>query len=254
MKSRLDSLLIRAGIRNLNSAQFLLIFAFALTGLLFVILLVTRSWPIALSVELCLLAQIIDSFRNRIQAEQLKQNQDWPKYLDSIHSAAWAGKSLAQAILDSRAYAPQSMIWAISEFEADQAGGLGFEESLNNLKARLAHPIADRFIEITRLASLSGGNGYLAALRAQSLQLRLENANWAEIAVKQNWVLASAKLAVLAPWLVLVLLGMKPETSSAFQTETGLFVLGFGLVASLLAFRLIRFLGAMPKRKRILGL
>jgi tight adherence protein B len=146
------------------------------------------------------------------------------------------------------------MNWAIAEFESDQASGLSFEVSLDNLKARLASPIADRFIEITRLASVSGGNGYLAALRAQSLQLRLENSNWNDIAVKQNWVLASAKLAVLAPWLVLVLLSMKPETSAAFQTETGLLVLGFGLAASLLAFRLIRFLGAIPERKRILSL
>ena len=254
MKSKLELLLVRAGFQNQSPSQVLIIAAFSFSILIFALFMLTNSWPIVLSVAICVLAQMLDSLKNRVKAVRLKQNQDWPKYLDSIHSAAWAGKALPQAILDSRTFAPQSMGWAITEFERDQASGLSFEDSLANLKARLASPIADRFIEITRLASLSGGNGYLSALRAQSLQLRLENANWSEITVKQNWVLASAKLAVLAPWLVLVLLSMKPETSSAFETETGLFVLGFGLAASLLAFRLIRFLGAIPERKRILGL
>jgi tight adherence protein B len=139
------------------------------------------------------------------------------------------------------------------EFEKDQSAGVAFTQSLDNLKARLANPVADRFIEITRLASASGGRGYLNALRNQSLQLRLENATWTEIQVKQNWVLGTAKLAVLAPWLVLVLLSLRPETAIAFQTEAGIAVLVIGLVASLLAFRLVKALGALPDRVRTLG-
>jgi tight adherence protein B len=254
MKNKIEGALIRAGIHNQSSGQFLLLVIASFSILLGAIFLITKSLPIAVSACICVLAQAIDSFKTKMSTESLKQNQDWPKYLDSIHSAAWSGKSLTQAILDSRTVAPKSMSWAITEYEKDQASGLSFEQSLDNLKNRLANPIADRFIEITRLASLSGGNGYLSAIRSQALQLRLENANWSEIAVKQNWVLSSAKLAVLAPWLVLVLLSLKPETSAAFQTETGLIVLALGLTASLLAFRLIRFLGAIPERKRILSL
>jgi len=253
MKNQIDQALLRAGIHNQSSGQFILLVVVSFSVLLGALFLMTKSWPITLSAGICVLAQALDSFKTKIRAERLKQNQDWPKYLDSIHSAAWSGKSLAQAIVDSRAVAPKSMGWAITEYEKDQASGLTFEQALDNLKNRLANPIADRFIEITRLASLSGGNGYLSAIRSQALQLRLENANWNEIAAKQNWVLSSAKLAVLAPWLVLVLLSMKPETSAAFQTETGLVVLALGLTASLMAFRLIRFLGAIPERKRILS-
>jgi tight adherence protein B len=150
--------------------------------------------------------------------------------------------------------APPKIAWALLEFEKDQGSGLPFSQSLDNLKARLANPIADRFIEITRLASASGGRGYLSALRSQALQLRLENATWSEIQAKQNWVLGTAKLAVVAPWLVLVLLGMRPETAVAFQTETGIAVLVVGLIASLLAFRLIKALGALPQRTRTLAL
>ena len=219
-----------------------------------VVLLMTSSMLIAGSVCLCVGAQLLDTLQTRIKTENLKANLEWPKFLDSIHSAAWAGASLEQAILDSVSVAPPKIAWALLEFERDQGSGLAFSQSLDNLKARLANPIADRFIEITRLASASGGRGYLSALRSQALQLRLENATWSEIQAKQNWVLGTAKLAVLAPWLVLVLLGMRPETAVAFQTETGIVVLVIGLVASLLAFRLIKTLGALPQRTRTLAL
>lgn len=242
------------GITRIQPAQFVVIVLSVLSLLFLAIASATNSGLIAGSVCICVAAQLLDSFQTALKSERLKANLDWPKYLDSIHSAAWAGASLEQAILDSVSYAPPRLSWAIVEFEKDQGSGLPFAESLGNLKARLANPIADRFIEITLLASASGGRGYLNALRSQSLQIRLENATWSEIQVKQNWVLGTAKLAVLAPWLVLVLLGLRPETAIAFQTETGVAVLVIGLVASLLVFRLIKVLGSLPQRSRILAL
>jgi len=246
--------LVQAGFSTIQPAQFMLLLVTGFTLLFGVVLLMTSSMLIAGSVCLCVGAQLLDTLQTRIKTENLKANLEWPKFLDSIHSAAWAGASLEQAILDSVSVAPPKIAWALLEFERDQGSGLAFSQSLDNLKARLANPIADRFIEITRLASASGGRGYLSALRSQALQLRLENATWSEIQAKQNWVLGTAKLAVLAPWLVLVLLGMRPETAVAFQTETGIVVLVIGLVASLLAFRLIKTLGALPQRTRTLAL
>lgn len=249
----MKSKLLQAGITNVQPAQFILLVLLGFSALLGLISFITSSWLIAISVCLCVGAQLLDTYQTKIKVENLRSNLEWPKYLDSIHSAAWAGASLEQAILDSISYAPPRLSWALLEFEKDQSSGLAFVQSLDNLKARLANPIADRFIEITRLASASGGRGYLNALRQQSLQLRLENSTWTEIQVKQNWVLGTAKLAVLAPWLVLVLLGMRPETAVAFQTDFGIAVLVIGLVASLAAFRLIKFLGSLPQRSRTLA-
>jgi tight adherence protein B len=249
----LKTKLVQAGIHNVEPGQFLLLLVTGLAALFGIITLITSSMLIAISVCICLSAQLFDNFKSRIQTETLKANLEWPKFLDSIHSSAWAGASLEQAILDSVSVAPPKLSWALLEFEKDQGSGLAFGTSLDNLKARLANPIADRFIEITRLASNSGGRGYLNALRSQALQLRLENATWNEIQVKQNWLLGTAKLAVLAPWLVLVLLGMRPETAIAFQSEIGIAVLAIGLFASLMAFKLIRTLGALPARVRILA-
>lgn len=238
----------------MQPAQFILLLFTSFAALFALIVVVTSSALIAGSVCVCVGAQLLDTLQTRTKNENLKTNLEWPKFLDSIHSAAWAGASLEQAILDSVSVAPSNISWALLDFERDQGSGLAFSQSLDNLKARLANPIADRFIEITRLASASGGRGYLTALRSQALQLRLENATWSEIQVKQNWVLGTAKLAVLAPWLVLVLLGMRPETAVAFQSETGIAVLVIGLGASLLAFQLIKALGSLPERTRTLAI
>jgi tight adherence protein B len=143
--------------------------------------------------------------------------------------------------------------WAVNDLEKDLMAGVEFDLAMSNLKTRLASPIVDRFVELTRLANQSGGRGYLAALRAQSIQLRLENATWTEVQVKQNWVIASAKLAVLAPWLILLLLSLRKETAATFDSETGMFVLLTGLVASLLAFQLVKFLSALPRQQRVLA-
>jgi len=251
---KLSTLLIQAGITKIQPAQFVLIVLASSGAFLFLMSAVTSSVLIGASITICVLVQLVDSFRSRIRTELYKTNLEWPKFLDSIHSAAWAGASLEQAILDSISFAPAKLSWALLEFEKDQNSSLPLSQNLDNLKARLANPISDRFIEITRLASASGGRGYLNALRNQALQLRLENATWTEIQVKQNWILGTAKLAVLAPWLVLVLLSLRPETAIAFQSETGIAVLVIGLVASLLAFRLIKALGALPQRSRTLAL
>jgi tight adherence protein B len=252
--NKIENLLIQAGYRNIQPAQFVMLLLGGLAVAVVILAVITNSILISIAVCVCVGAQLVESFQSKVAAETQKANTQWPKYLDSIHSATWAGATLEQALLDSISSAPTKHSWALLEFEKDHNSGIAFSTSLDNLKARLANPIADRLIEITRLASASGGRGYLNALRAQSLQLRLENSTWSEINVKQNWVLGTAKLAVLAPWLILVLLCLRPETAIAFQSESGVTVLVLGTFASLLAFRLIKTLGRLPPRQRTLGI
>ena len=252
LNSLITTWLHKAGLANFNPIQFIGTAIISLSLIYLIVYGLTGSFWITASVSVCLLAQAGEILSARVIKRIESQNQDWPKFLDAIHSAAWAGASLQEAILESSHYAPRSFSNQIVDFERDCNGGLSFDQSLENLKTRLASPIGDRFVEITRLAHDSGGRGYLSALRAQSAQLRIENATWNEIRVKENWVLSTAKLAILAPWLVLVVLGSRKETALAFESEIGITVLLIGLVASLLTFRLIKALGKLPTRKRVL--
>ena len=253
MNLKLERFIRSLGWERLGSTNIALA-VFASSGLVFLIVFgITGSLMIAGSVLCCLVVQVADSLRTKARNLVIKRNSDWPKFLDAISSAAWAGVGLEQAILDSRAFAPVTISWALVELEKDLAANIGLDLALVNFKGRLRDPIADRFAELTRLANQSGGRGYLTALRAQSIQLRLENATWSEVITKQNWVISSAKLAVFAPWVILLLLASRTETAAAFNSETGVVVLAIGLVASLMAFQLVRFLSALPKRQRVLA-
>jgi tight adherence protein B len=252
VNSRLRDYLAKSDLSFLSPLQFCLAVTTAILLIWLLVFGITGSSPIAISICLCAIAQGMESVSARASAHTLRANLQWPKYLDAMHSLVWSGATLQEAMIDSAKYSPSIVRTAIRELEVDEAGGLPFDQCLDNFKIRLANPVADRFVELTRIAHNSGGRGYLAALRNQSQQLRDENAVWAEIQAKQNWVLSTAKLAILAPWLVLVLLGFRRETGEAFETETGLAVLVIGLIASLLAFKLIKALGKLPMRQRTL--
>jgi tight adherence protein B len=251
--SAIEGLLSRVGWQRVSGTAFLSLVTAGVSILILITFQMTGSLMISFSLVTCLGVQFFDSLKARAAALAQKQNSDWPKFLDAIHSATWAGSSLEQAILDSKSFAPLSVNWAMLDLEKDLLAGVDFDLAMCNLKARLASPIVDRFVELTRLANQSGGRGYLAALRAQAVQLRLENATWTEVQVKQNWVIASAKLAVLAPWLILLLLCIRRETAATFNTETGMVVLLVGLGASLLAFQLVKVLSALPRPERVLA-
>jgi len=253
MSHKLKKLLLLAGFERLSPLLALSLLFLGLFGLVSSLQVVTKSWPITTSCSICITTQLWDTLGNRIEKLRFAQNQDWPKYLDAIYSSTWSGTSLLQAILDCRNFAPRNALWAFDELEQDIAGGLDLDSALVNLKTRLANPTADRFVELSRLANLAGGRGYLAALRSQAIQLRMENATWLEVNAKRSWVVASARLAVFAPWLILIMLSMREETATAFTAGPGFTVLLVGLGASLLAFRLVKHLGKLPTQTRNLA-
>ena len=252
MISSFEQTLHRAGYTNISGFKAIVFLLSASSVILSVITILTNSVVIAAAFYFCILVQLADTMKNRIARNNLKEALNWPNYLDAIHSAIWSGSSFQDALLDCSKYAPPTASWAFSKLENDLEQGQNLDLCLQNLKSRLANPIADRFVEITRLAIAMGGTGYLPGLKAQASQLRLENGNWEEIRIKQNWVIASAQLAVFAPWLILLLLGSRKETADAFNSEVGLVILICGLVLSLFAFKLVRLLAKLPERKRTL--
>ena len=62
-----------------------------------------------------------------------------------------------------------------------------------------------------------------------------------------------ARLAVSAPWLVLLMLGSQPETARAYGTGTGTLVLAAGGLACVLAYRAMVRIGRLPDERRVLS-
>lgn len=137
-------------------------------------------------------------------------------------------------------------------FAADYRSGGSLGQSLDRLKDSLADPVADRIIEALRLTREVGGSdlGRLLGTLAECLRENLRTRS--ELEARQSWTVNGARLAVAAPWVVLLLLAARPEAMAAYARPAGIMVLGCGLAVSVVCYRLMLRIGALPDEERIL--
>jgi tight adherence protein B len=124
------------------------------------------------------------------------------------------------------------------------------DPAFDDLKRRLADPVADRIVETLRMAREVGGTELPAVLRALAAALRQDAAVRAEVEARQSWVVNAARLGVAAPWVVLVLLASRPEGAAAYNSPAGIALLGTGAAVSVLAYRIMVALGRLPEERR----
>jgi tight adherence protein B len=175
----------------------------------------------------------------------------WPEVIESLQSAAKSGIGLIDSISELGESGPWQIRKQFASFVQRIDSGQSFNESLTALKSELGQVHADRLIELIRLVHFSGGAGYLDSLRAQAQNTRSEIATWGELESKQGWVTGTAKLALVAPWIIVLFLSSRPENVEIYNTNEGLAILLLGLTVSLVAYRLIGLLGNLTKPKRV---
>ena len=73
-----------------------------------------------------------------------------------------------------------------------------------------------------------------------------------ELESRQSWTVNAARLAVAAPWVLLVLLSTRPAAVAAYNTPAGVLVLVVGGVISFAAYRLMMRIGRLPVENRVL--
>lgn len=175
----------------------------------------------------------------------------WPEVIESLQSAAKSGIGLLESISELGDSGPWQLRKQFASFVQRIDSGQSFDESLSELKKEFGQLNADRLIELIRVVHLSGGAGYLDSLSAQAQIARSEIATWGELESKQGWVTGTAKLALVAPWIIVLFLASRPENVEIYNTKEGLTILLAGLTVSLIAYRLIGVLGNLAKPKRV---
>jgi tight adherence protein B len=189
-------------------------------------------------------------FRAKQRSDQLAKL--WPEVLDSLHSAASSGFGIVDS-LEQVARSGPSRIQPIFQALIDRVdSGLGLEQSLDWFKSQFGQLQADRLVELIRIVHRSGGVGYLDSLREQALRTRYEIALWAELESKQGWVTGTAKLAIVAPWIIVATLAARSENVAIYNSTEGTGVLVAGLLVSLVAYRMVGILGSLSKPSRVL--
>jgi len=176
----------------------------------------------------------------------------WPDVVDNLASGVRAGLSLPEALIQLGDRGPAPLRADFVAFGRDYAASGRFGECLDRLKDRLADPVGDRIVEALRLAREVGGSDLGRLLRSLSQFLRDDARTRAELVTRQGWTVNAARLALAAPWAVLALLSLRPETVAAYDTATGVVVLAVGGAVSVAAYRLMLRIGRLPEDERVL--
>lgn len=174
----------------------------------------------------------------------------WPDLVDHLVSSIRSGQSLMDAVAGLAEVGPVEFRASFAAFAqvAASTGNLGV--ALDDLKERMADPVADRIVETLRISRDVGGTELPTLLRSLSAYLRQDGALRSEVEARQSWVLNAARLGVAAPWIVLLLLASRPETAAAYNSSAGLTLLGVGLGVTVVAYRVMVRLGRLPEERR----
>lgn len=251
--SALSSLLRRAGAESVTAAGLVLLCGscFLVVGL--AMLVISRTWPVALTFAVMAAYLPIALLRARGTRRHRERREVWPEVVENLASAVRAGMSLPEALMQLGERGPAPLREPFAKFALDYQASGRFNESLDLLKVRIADPVGDRVVEALRVARDVGGGDLGTMLRTLSTFLRDDLRTRGELESRQSWTVNGARLAVAAPWAVLLLMSFQPDVVSRFASQTGVVVLAGGAITCVVAYRLMVRLGRLPVERRILA-
>lgn len=186
----------------------------------------------------------------RARAARRANRTVWPDVVDHLVSAVRSGLALPDSVSSLADAGPVTTRAAFAAFAGDYRSTGNFTYAVDRLKESLADPVADRILETLRMAREVGGSDLTIVLRSLAAWLRQDAAVRAEVEARQSWVVNAARLGVAAPWVILLLLGSRPEAAVAYNTSTGVAVVLGGLGMSVVAYRVMVALGRLPEERR----
>lgn len=177
--------------------------------------------------------------------------EQWPDVVDHLRSAIRAGMSLPEALTQLGQQGPEALRPAFYDFGLDYRATARFNDSLERLAARLADPVADKIVEALRITREVGGTDLGEMLGTLSSFLRDSARTRGELEARQSWTVSAARLAIAAPWVILLLLAGQPAAVYAYSTVTGMMVLIGGLAVSFFCYRAMMRIGRLPEEERV---
>lgn len=251
--ARTTALLARAGLAGVSPAGFALLCLGCALVAGVAVQLVARTLPVAVVFALLGGYLPVAIVAGRARSRQRELAEVWPEAVDNLASAVRAGMSLPDALAALGTRGPAPLQDAFARFALDYQVTGRFGDCLDRLKDRLHDPVGDRVVEGLRVAREVGGGELGRLLRNLSGYLRDEARTRSELESRQAWTVNGARLAVAAPWLVLLSMSFQPEVIGRYDSAAGVVVLAVGAGLCVLAYRLMMRLGRLPVERRILS-
>ncbi|MDT7571279.1 MAG: tight adherence protein [Actinomycetota bacterium] len=251
-QERTRELLAQAGIEDVSPGQ-LMAASISLGLVVFVLVLGTSRVPvIALAFGVFASLVPVALVRRRRVQRSVELRELWPEAVDNLASGVRAGLSLPEALTALGVRGPEQLRPPFRRFGEDYRATGRFNESLDRLKVALSDPVGDRVIEALRMAREVGGTDLGRLLRTLSQFLREDARTRAELETRQGWTVNAARLALAAPWLILLMLSTKPQAVAAYNQPAGAVVLLGGGAVSFVAYRIMIRIARLPTERRVL--
>jgi tight adherence protein B len=249
---RLRRLLDGAGLATLSVRGLLVVSAGCATGAFVLVQLVSRTAPVALVFGAMAGYAPVALVAGRARRRHRELAEVWPDAVDNLASAVRAGMSLAEAVAGLADRGPEPLREPFAVFAREYQASGRFDVCLDRLKGRLADPVGDRVVEGLRVAREVGGGDLGRLLRNLSGHLRDDARTRSELEARQSWAVNGARLAVAAPWVVLLLMCFQREVIARYASTTGMLVLSAGAVLCVTAYRLMLRIGRLPVEQRVM--
>ncbi|WP_409331947.1 type II secretion system F family protein [Trujillonella humicola] len=244
--------LAAAGLTGINAAQLLALQIVLSLVVLVVVLLTTGTVTVSLAFAVFGFALPAVQVRRLAVRRRADLREVWPEVVDNLASAVRAGLSLPEALGAVAVRGPEVVRPPFARFAAEYRSSGRFGDCLDRLKDDLADPVGDRIVETLRVAREVGGSDLGRVLRTLAMFLREDARARAELETRQGWVVQAARLAVAAPWVVLLLLATQSATLAAYDSAAGTVLLLAGGAVCLAAYRLMLRIGRLPQDVRVL--
>ncbi|KRF19396.1 type II secretion system protein F [Nocardioides sp. Soil797] len=250
---RLTALLASAGMQNVSSRNLIgLCVALGVIALA-VMQILSGTLPVAVVFGAIAAYIPLTVVKGRAAKRQREFAEVWPEAVDHLASGVRAGMSLPEALVGLSSRGPEPLRPAFEKFALDYQVTGRFGDSLDLLKDSLADPVGDRVVEALRIAREVGGGDLGRLLRNLSSYLRDDLHTRSELESRQAWTVNGARLAVAAPWIVLLLMCFQPEIIQRYRSPAGALVLAGGALLCVVAYRLMMRIGRLPVDRRILA-
>ena len=242
--------LVQAGLARVSVATFVVVSALLALAVAVVTFALAPVVALALAAGISALVVPAVLVTVRARTRRAATRVVWPDVVDHLVSAVRSGLALPDSVVSLARAGPALTREAFVDFEAEYRASGNFSLCLDQLKTRLADPVADRIIETLRMSREVGGSELTTVLRNLAAYLRQEAAIRSEVEARQSWVMNAARLGVAAPWIVLLLLTTRPEAAAAYNTAAGGALVVGGLVVSVVAYRIMVAVGRIPEEHR----
>lgn len=251
-QGRIRTALLQAGIANLQPSRFVIVCLATALATALLTLALTASFLFAVLFGAFGALAPWAYLRYQAGKRRAALREQWPEVVDHLRSAVRAGLSLPESLSQLADAGPETLRAAFHDFALDYRATANFSVALDHLALRLADPVADKILTTLRITREVGGTELGHTLGTLAAFLRDDVKTRGELAARQSWIISAARLAVAAPWIVLLVLGTQPAAILAYSTPAGVLVLGAGLLVSFICYRVMLRLGTLPVEERVL--